>query len=72
MFVVVDLRRLTYLVNTLAYTRVNVHGFFEKIFSPTFKNTDYYHFLREEKGEDFINKKKGFGYRPWKFLKKVI
>ena len=36
--------------------QVNVDGFFKKIFSPTFKNASYYHFVRGEKGEDFINK----------------
>ena len=29
----------------------------EQKFSPTFKNANYYHFVRGEKGEDFIEKK---------------
>ena len=30
-------------------------GFFKKIFNPTFKNANYYHFVRGEKREGFIN-----------------
>ena len=42
---------------------------FRKIFfSPTFKKANYYHFLRGEKGEDFMNKK-GFSISAVEFLK---
>ena len=45
-----------YTVNIIVSMQVNVDGFSEKTFSATFKFFNYYHFVKGEKEEYFINK----------------
>ena len=42
---------------TSIYAGYLVTAFSKKIFSPTFKNANYYPIVRGKKGEDFIIKK---------------